>query len=213
MINMKKTTSLCFILCFLISASYAQHADKEDSVQKAKKDSIRIANLMSQAVFPLIKNSENSGVIPVKDIQEMPDPSLKFKLLFNFTAWVNDSSARKKIDWGLAEIGRIINLHIAAGVPKENLDIVLVIHGASLNTLLTNENYRKKFNVDNPNLDVLKQLTVLNAKLIACSQAELYFNIPREQMISEVRNALSAQVVMSNYQLKGFVLYKISDEQ
>ncbi|MFI5153374.1 MAG: hypothetical protein ACHQET_08585 [Chitinophagales bacterium] len=210
---MKRTTSLCFILSFLISASYAQHADKEDSVQKAKKDSIRIANLMSQAVFPLIKNSEYSGVIPVKDIQEMPDPSLKFKLLFNFTAWVNDSSARKKIDWGLAEIGRIINLHIAAGVPKENLDIVLVIHGPSLNTLLTNENYRKKFNVDNPNLDILKQLTDLKTKLIACSQAELYFNIPREQMITEVRNALSAQVAMSNYQLKGFVSYKISDEQ
>ena len=210
---MKRTIRICLFLNLFISPSFAQQVVKEDSIQKAKKDSIRIAHLMSQAVFPLIRNSENSGVIPVKDIQEMPDPSMKFKLLFNFTAWGSDSGVYRKIDWGLAEIGRIINLHVAAGVPKENLDIVLVIHGPSLNTLLTNENYRKKFNADNPNLEVLKQLIDLNAKLIACSQAELYFNIPREQMIPEVKNALSAQVAMSNYQLKGFVSYRISDGQ
>jgi intracellular sulfur oxidation DsrE/DsrF family protein len=210
---MKRFISFCLLFNLFISNSFSQQTGKEDSVQKAKKDSIRLANLMSQAIFPLIKNSKNSGVIPVKDLQETPDRTMKFKLLFNFTAWGNDSSAPKKIDWGLAEIGRIINLHVAAGIPKENLDIVLVIHGPSLNTLLTNENYKKKFNVDNPNLDVLKQLIELNAKLIACSQAELYFNIPREEMIPDVKNALSAQVAMSNYQLKGYAPYKISDEQ
>jgi len=184
-----------------------------DSIEKEVKDSLRWAKLKAEYTYPLIKNSEWSMVVPVKNIQEKPDPSMRYKLLFNLTVWSSkDTAAIRQINGGLSEIGRIINLHVAAGIPKENLDIAIVIHGGALNVYLANEFYKKKFKVDNPNLDLFKQFTALKAKLMACGQAERYFGFVQEELIPEVRTALTAQVVLSTYQLKGYVLYNVSNE-
>jgi hypothetical protein len=144
---------------------------------------------------------------------EKPDPAIKYKLLFNMTIWPKDSASRRKLNEGFAEIGRIINLHVAAGVPKENLELAIVIHGGALNTYLKNEAFQKKFKLDNPNLGILKQFTDLHAELMACGQAEIFFRVPAEEMIPEVKTAFSAQVVLSTYQLKGYVLYNIEEEK
>jgi hypothetical protein len=183
-----------------------------DSVEKKVKDSLRWAKLKAEYTYPLIKNSEWSMVIPVNNIQEKPDPAMRYKLLFNMTVWSKDTASIRQINGGLAEIGRIINLHVASGIPKENLDIAIVIHGAALNVYLSTEFYRKKFKVENPNLDILKQFTALKAKFMACGQAERYFGFDPGEMIPEVRTALTAQVVLSSYQLKGYVLYNVSNE-
>ncbi len=184
-----------------------------DSILKDVKDSIRWARLKSTANYPLIKNSEWSAAFPVDSVKEKPDANIKYKLLFNMTIWSKDSSARRQINEGLAEIGRIVNLHIAAGVPKENLELAIVIHGKAMNVYLKNEVYRKKFKMDNPNMDILKQFLALKTKLLVCGQAELFFNMPASDFIPEVRTSYSAQVVLSTYQLKGFVLYNIQEEK
>jgi predicted peroxiredoxin len=184
-----------------------------DSIIKKVKDSLHWEKIKSVGIFPLIKNSEWSAVFPVSQVNEKPDPSMKYKLLFNMTIWSRDSLSLRRINEGLAEIGRIINLHVASGVPRENLDLAIVIHGSALNVYLKNEVYRNKFKTDNPNLDLLRQFIKLNVKLMACGQAELFTNIPAEDLITEVRTAFSANVVLSTYQLKGYVLYNIADEK
>jgi intracellular sulfur oxidation DsrE/DsrF family protein len=184
----------------------------KDSVENSVKDSIQWETLKATGIYPLIKNSEWSAIFPVKNIQEKPDVAMRYKLLINMTQWSKDTSAIRQINGGLAEVGRIINLHIAAGIPKENLDIAMVVHGGALNVYLTNEAYRKKFNVDNPNLDILKQFTSIKTRLLACGQAELFFNIPAADMIPDVKTALTAKVVLSTYQLKGYVLYNVNND-
>lgn len=184
-----------------------------DSVSQARTDSVRLATLKSTAYYPLIKNSEWSLVLPVDQIEEKPDLSMKYKLLMNLTQWSKDTAAIRKISAGLAEIGRIINLHVAAGIPKQNLEIVIVAHAGALNAFLKNAAYQAKFKMDNPNQDIIRQLLALPVKLLACGQAEVFTNIPRETLIPELKTALTAQVVLSNYQLKGYVLYNINDEK
>jgi hypothetical protein len=233
---MRPFTTLFISFILLASASYAQQPGKEDSlattrisdsvvrsmsdryvksirdsVVKSIKDSIRWATLKTTALYPVITNSEWSGVFPVKNVTEKADPSMKYKLLFNMTAWTRDSA--KSINEGLAEIGRIINLHVAAGVPKENLELAIVVHGSALNVYLNNENYFKKFKTNNPNIDILKQFIRLNTHLIACGQAEIFFQIPPENMLPDVNTAYSARVALSTYQLKGYVLYDISNDK
>ena len=58
----------------------------------------------------------------------------------------------------------------------------------------------------------MTQFTALRAKFMACGQAERYFGFVQEELLPEVRTALTAQVVLSTYQLKGYVLYNISNE-
>src|SRR5271167_4566933 len=119
-----------------------------DSIVKKVKDSLRWEKIKSTAIYPVIKNSEWSAAFPVSQVTEKPDPSMKYKLLFNMVIWSRDSLSLRRINEGLAEIGRIINLHVASGVPKENLDLAIVIHGSALNVYLKNEFYQKKFKTD-----------------------------------------------------------------
>jgi intracellular sulfur oxidation DsrE/DsrF family protein len=198
---------------FLLATVTAQNMNAADSLAKKAKDSIRWAALEATAYYPLIKNSKWSGVFPVTDIKEKPDVTMKYKFLMNLSEWEKDTASIKQVSGGLAEIGRIINLHIAAGVPKENLEVVIVVHGPALNAFLTNPEYRAKFNVDNPSMDILKQFMAIKTRFIACGQAELFANIPKEKLIPEVNTALSAMIVLSTYQLKGYVMYKIDGDK
>ncbi|PWT76336.1 MAG: hypothetical protein C5B59_06880 [Bacteroidetes bacterium] len=213
--------SIFLILLLFAFRSSQEQTVKNDSLEVAKKDSLqakhikdslRMERLLSQAQYPLIKNSKWSGALAVQDIQEKPDPSMKYKLLIESTIWSKDTASWKEINDGLAEAGRIINLHIAAGVSKENMEVVIVVHARALNVFLQDSIYKRKFKVRNPNLDILGQFANLNVKLIACGQAMQFFEFDKKDFIPEVRTALSAKVVLSTYQLKGFVLYQIREE-
>jgi intracellular sulfur oxidation DsrE/DsrF family protein len=210
---MKSFIITAIISVLMLNSIYAQKMTARDSLAKKVKDSIRWAKLEATATYPLIVNSKMSGVFPVTDIKDKPDPAMKYKLLMNMTEWEKDSASIRTVSGGLAEIGRIINLHIAAGVPKENLDVVIVTHGPALNAFLTNPEYQAKFKTDNPSMDILKQFLALKVRLVACGQAELFMDIPKDKMIPEMNTALTAKVALSTYQLKGYVLYNIENDK
>ncbi|MBS1607810.1 MAG: DsrE family protein, partial [Bacteroidetes bacterium] len=123
------------------------------------------------------------------------------------TGWEKDSASVRKVSGSLAEAGRILNLHIEAGIDKKNIEMVIVAHAGALNALLTNEKYKKKFHADNPNLDIIKQFQDNNIKIIACGQAMHFVDIPKEDLLPVVKVALSAKIVLSTYLSKGFILF------
>ena len=73
---------------------------------------------------------------------------------------------------------------------------------------MTNESYKKKHNVDNPDLPVLIELKNFGVKFIACGQAMYFFNVEKAQMIPGIKISLTAQTVLSSYQLKHYVFYR-----
>lgn len=184
-----------------------------DSIVKFVHDSLRFQEINKTAQFPLIINSEESAVYPVPLVTDKIDPKMKYKLLFHMVIWSRDPASRNKINEGLAEIGRIINLHIAAGVPKENLELALIINGSAMNVYLNNEAYQRKFKTNNPNLDILKQFSDLKTSMVACGQSEIFRNISPADFIASVKTAYSAKVALSTYQLKGYVLFDIEDDK
>lgn len=183
--------------------------DSIDKVlKKLKKDSADNA-FLEKATYPLIKSSKWSGVIPVAHINEKPDTKQHYKLLMEVVSSIDDSVKAKEIINGFSEVGRLINLHIASGIDKKNLEVVIVVHGGALNALLTNENYKEKYKTDNPNLPLIQELKNAGAKLIVCGQAMFFFNVKQEEMIPDLKVSLTAQTVLSNYQQKGYVLYTL----
>jgi intracellular sulfur oxidation DsrE/DsrF family protein len=191
---------------------YGQTSNPTDSNAKKIADSIRWESVKKTGFFPLIKNSEESAVYPVPGVTEKADPAMKYKLLFHMYVWSRDSIGLRKINEGLAEIGRIINLHVAAGIPKENLQLAIVVNGSAMNVFLKNDAYLKKFKTNNPNLDILQQFTDLNASLVACGQSEVYRNISPVDFLPVVKTSFSAKVALSTYQLRGYVLFEIAPE-
>lgn len=179
---------------------------------KAVKDSIKMAKLFAIAQYPYIKGSKWSGVIPVADPTEVPDLKRDYKLLFELSE-KNPDSLAKDINSGLDEVARVMNLHFASGIPAKQIIPVVVIHGPGLEALMTNERYKKKHSIDNPNLQLIKDLENAGAKIIACGQAMAFHELTKEDLLPEIKISLTAQTVLSNYQLQGYVLYSIHSDK
>jgi intracellular sulfur oxidation DsrE/DsrF family protein len=103
----------------------------------------------------------------------------------------------------------VINLHVASGIPANKIFPVIVVHAGALNAITKNESYKEHYKTDNPNLKLLEQLKNMGCELIACGQAMTFFDVKKEALLPEVKISLTAQTVISSYQLKGFVLFKI----
>jgi intracellular sulfur oxidation DsrE/DsrF family protein len=193
--------------------SVAEKAAK-DSLKRAKRleDSLRVANLIANAQYPLIKGGKWSGVIPVTDPTEIPDPTREYKLLFELTD-KNPDSLAKDINSGLDEVTRVLNLHVASGIPAKQLIPIVVIHGPGIEAVTTNERYQKRHSMDNPNLKLVQDLKNVGARFIVCGQAMAFFNFKKEDLLPDIRITLTAQTVLSNYQLQGYVLYPIKNDR
>jgi intracellular sulfur oxidation DsrE/DsrF family protein len=207
-----KKISLLSLISFLFFSSIAQ-TSSTDSIAKAKADSLKWAKLEARMVFPLIKAGKYSGVIPVDNPTEIPDPNMNYKLLFELVINNKDTDA-KDINHGITEICRIINLHVASGIPVKNISPVIIVHGPALRSLYNNDNYKKKYKVENPNIEVIEELiNKTGAKFIACGQAMNFLDVKREEMIPAVKVSVTAQTVLSSYELKGYKLYSLTEDR
>jgi intracellular sulfur oxidation DsrE/DsrF family protein len=183
------------------------HADSI-KIEKEFSDKEKMEKMKGILEYPLIKAGDFSGIIPVKDPTEIPDPTIDYKFLFELTTNSADSVA-KDINSGLTEIVRVINLHIASGIPVKKIIPVIVVHGGALYAIVNNAAYQKKYKLDNPNLKTIDELEKkTGAKFIACGQAMAFFEVKKEDLLPEVKISLTAQTVLSHYQLKGYVKYQ-----
>lgn len=171
-------------------------------------DSAKQAKRAALSTYPLLNAGENSGVLPVPAITERPDPNLDYKFLFDFVV-KNPDSLAGELNSGLVEIARRLNLHVACGIPAKKLFPVIIVHSAAINAVKTNESYRKKFNMDNPNIRLIKQLQQLGARFIVCGQTMQLNDLNQDDLLPGMGISLSAQTMLSFYQLKGYVLFKI----
>jgi len=217
---------MLLLACIIFNAVFSQ-ATKSDSViniLKNQKDStlralihmdslktekefaekIKWEKLKVIAQYPVLNAGDNSGIVPVKDPSEIPDPAIDYKLLFELTG-NNPDSIAKEINYGLAEVSRVINLHVASGIPLKKIFPVIVIHAGALNAITNNTFYKMHYKMDNPNLKIITELENLGAKFIACGQAMAFFNITKEDLLPVVKVSLTAQTVLTSYQLKGYV--------
>lgn len=179
------------------------HADSV-KVDKEFKDKAKWEKLKLIARYPVINAGEYSGIIPVKDPTEIPDPNQDYKLLFELTT-NNPDSLMKEANAGLIEVARVINLHVASGISVKKIFPVIIIHAGALNAIATDTFYKKHFKMANPNLKLIGELEKLGTKIIACGQAMAFFDIKKEDLLPEIKVSLTAQTVLTNYQLKGYV--------
>jgi intracellular sulfur oxidation DsrE/DsrF family protein len=181
-----------------------------DSIKVVKEfsDKIKWNKIDAKSEFPLLKGGKFSGIIPVKDPTEIPDPNIDYKILFELTGNNPDSTA-KEINAGLDEIARVINLHIAAGIPVKRIMPVIVVHAAALNAIKNNDAYHKKYKVDNPNIKLIGDLEKIGARFIACGQAMEFFEVKKEELLPVVKVSLTAQTAITSYQLKGYVWHPL----
>jgi intracellular sulfur oxidation DsrE/DsrF family protein len=182
------------------------HADSVKA-DKQFKDAFKMEKFKSVFIYPVIRGGDRSGIIPVKDPTEKPDPTIDYKLLFELVE-NNPDSLSNEINFGLTEVARVINLHVASGIPINKIFPVIVVHGPGLNMLLNNDTYKLHFKTDNPNIKLINDLSALHTKIIACGQAMYFLEIKKEDLLPNIKVSLTAQTVLSEYRLKGYAEFK-----
>ncbi len=170
----------------------------------------------TKIMFPVIKDfSSPVAVVPV--IDEMPDPKIDYNIVVDFTVFPTMKGNKEKMDssrsnWGLGNVGRIYNLHVAAGIPKEKVKMVIAVHGAAARSFLSNEEYQKKYKRDNPNLSIIKELNNAGVKFLLCGQSVTWMGMTKAMLVPEAKLTLTAQTTLTSYQMKGFAtLYMHND--
>ncbi len=154
-------------------------------------------------VSPVVKNF--GGIFEIPYAEEKPDPTLDYKIIVEV---VSNTEKYDSINWPLFNVARLINLHVMGGVPKEKIQVVVIIHGAAAMTVMNNEAYKARYGVDNPNLKLYQELQQAGIKMFVCGQSLIARKIDRLKMVPEVKIATSALTTLTTYQLKGYAMLR-----
>lgn len=154
-------------------------------------------------INPIVKGY--GGILDAPHATEKPDPNMEYKIVIDIAT--NDGGP-DEVAYSLFNVARLINLHAMGGVPKENLKIVLAIHGGAAYAVMDNKSYKKKYKVDNPHLALFKELKEAGVQLFACSQSLMGRGINHKKIAPEIEVATSMLTVMTTYQLKGYAALK-----
>jgi intracellular sulfur oxidation DsrE/DsrF family protein len=142
------------------------------------------------------------GVFDVPDATVLPPKDRDLKLRFD----VNVGPEPGELNQNFDTVARYLNQHARAGVPRERLKAALVIHGTAGKDTLTNDEYKKRFGKDNPNLKLLDELKAAGVQIYLCGQTAMGRNLPRNVVAPAVTFAWSAMVAHMALDRDGYVL-------
>ena len=205
--NNKQSILVIFLVCLF---SFIADAQQNPASSPTREE--RYAKLESKLVFPLIKGSKMTGVIPVENASNKPDANKEVKLIFDFTQSTANNAQGQNVNEGLEEVGRIMNLHIAAGTKKEKLKTVIIFHSGSILSILNDASYQKKYGNANPNNNLFEQLNAAGTELIVCGQSLQLRDVNQKDLQASIQVALSAITTLTKYQQKGYLVFLINEK-
>jgi intracellular sulfur oxidation DsrE/DsrF family protein len=141
---------------------------------------------------------------PVPGVERLPADT-EFAIAFD----VSTPAAEGAPNRGFDSAARFLNMHIAHGVPQDNIRLVVVVHGKAALELLTNAAHaanpasRKG---DNPSAKLVEALLEQDVRFILCGQTAAAYGIAPQDLIPGVEMSLSAMTAHALLQQRGFTV-------
>ena len=157
---------------------------------------IVLSQMQQAKMYPVIKSY--GPVYQIPNAAHKPDPKLNYKIIVELQ---ENASKPDSLNEYLEAIATLINLHAVEGVPKENIHVVVVLRKMATYAVFGNEMYKEKFKVDNPNLELLKELHDAGTEFYVCGQTMLKRNISESKLAAEAKIASSGLTAISTFQL------------
>jgi len=155
-------------------------------------------------VNPLIPNY--GRILDLETIDVTPDPDREYNILIEL---VHDMEKPERLNFYANNVARLINLHVVGGVKPENLHVVVVVHAQATNSVISNEAYLEKYEVDSPYVKFYKELHDAGVELIVCGQSFTRLGYEKSDLLPGFKMATSALTAISTYQLKGYAFFKM----
>ena len=147
------------------------------------------------------------GYPAARDIQgarELPDPRTDYKVVF-----ADGQEAKNKTDVNpmLPTIATYVNTLGKYNVPAEHRHIIIMFHqrNPDMDIVMTNEAYKARYGVDNPNIAIIHALKQAGVDIRACGQGVIGRKIDLKDVNPDVTVDLWAMTTLINLQLKGYV--------
>jgi len=150
-------------------------------------------------IYPAIRGY--GGVHPRPDVPSGIVPGAEYKVIADV---VHGTSDHKQVLGSLTRLARIVNLFAYAGVPPAHVHVAAVIEGDAGFAALNNAAFRKRFNVDNPNLALLHELKAAGVDLMVCAQALAEVGLEDSDISPDVTVTLSALSDFAVYGARGY---------
>ncbi len=133
------------------------------------------------------------------------DTESQLKVIFDVSASSANRGIRNKY---IETAARFLNMHANEGMKKDQLHVAMTIHGGAWHDVLTNDAYKEKFGVDNPNTPLIDALAKAGVDVIICGQTASYRGMDKAQINPNVKMALSAMTALLQYQDRGYRFIK-----
>jgi intracellular sulfur oxidation DsrE/DsrF family protein len=126
-----------------------------------------------------------------------------YRVVYEITAYQGSpDSLNRELD----AVARFLNMHGKNGVPVENLQLAVVIHGPALVNVLNDASYRERLQMSNPNLDLVQKLMAAGVRFYACGQSMGGRGFHKAELEDGVKMALSAMTMVHQLQADGYTL-------
>jgi intracellular sulfur oxidation DsrE/DsrF family protein len=149
--------------------------------------------------------ADYGAVVSLPDTGMQPSKDVDYKVVFNVTM----GGDADKPNGGLDRVARAVNIFTSAGIPASHLHFVAVIHGPATPSVLDHAHYRQKYNMDNPSVKLISELTKAGVKVVVCGQALAHNKFPHDWVNREVEVTLSAISDVIILQQQGYVLFPV----
>jgi intracellular sulfur oxidation DsrE/DsrF family protein len=133
---------------------------------------------------------------------EMETPTdMDYRVLFDVAG---GSPEAGDLNQELNSVARFVNMQVKAGVPLERLHVAVVVHGTAGRDLLLEDAFRARYEVENPNAEMIRQLAAAGVEIYMCGQSAAARGLAPEELVPDVTMALSAMTVRAVLQSDGY---------
>ena len=158
----------------------------------------------SHCIAQEIRIIKNYGdTFPVEEAALYLDKNTHYQVIFDIA---KSPDQKDQLNSSINTVARFINMHVAQGVPLENLEIIAVIHGRAVKDYITDQIYLNKFGVKNPNTKIIAALKEAGVKTYMCGQSFAYQGYTKDQLSAHANLSLSAMTALVHFQKAGYQL-------
>ncbi|WP_371395810.1 DsrE family protein [Fretibacter rubidus] len=118
-----------------------------------------------------------------------------------------DAARPEETNRKLITAGRFMNMHVAAGVPQDDIKLAIVVHGKAAFDMTQDNFYSRQYDgSQNASKYAVKALTGEGVRIIICGQTARYHGIEKTDLLPGVEMALSAMTAHALLAQDGYTL-------
>ncbi len=130
------------------------------------------------------------------------DSGSTFRISFDVAKAANAGDINRSIE----SAARFINMHTAAGVPVENIELAVVIHGGAVKDVSQSSHDSTQSIDKKSHATLIKALQEKGVQFYVCGQSAAYYGVKTEDLLPGIKMSLSAMTAHAQLQQQGFTL-------